>query len=400
MTGSLPRLCALGICLALSTVAVPVAAIHGGADCGSLTGMPQCMVHDVLWCVDQASDVITDTLEDAPGEVGRTVSEQYRDIKCKLHTRPPLVIDGQPSVDQQVLYNIEGSGSPGDPYVIQNFEVAGSQKATVYHPEGQESQEVVAWNEEYDVGIEIRDSNAHYVVKKVYVHGFDTGIKIKNADDVKIVGSVVNGDNGGQSDAIQVRADDTVIRGNVLEANRHSVLVPQPYSDVDIRNNRFQRDGSIRVRADRVEIRDNTFRSHDGPAVKAWAEKGREDEIWVTGNDIESYAGVSITSYTGSTRVANNRIDTSIYAVSMLGSLSNPATVEVRNNDIDAGVSSFSRIYRPVVSEYSVDSTIHDNDIDCKDWGAGIYLYLPDAYDLSGNSFNNRCDPQVKIVEN
>jgi hypothetical protein len=141
-------------------------------------------INDVLWCVDQTSQAARNVFQQYAASFIGTYDSNYRALKCKLHQHAPIVIDGD-SIDWQnaqgnpatlqALYGIvRGTGTAWDPYVIQNWEFPGSDQFRVYtSPGGYTPTPVVP---EYDTthnsAITIMDTDQHFVIDRVYAHGW------------------------------------------------------------------------------------------------------------------------------------------------------------------------------------------------------------------------------------
>jgi hypothetical protein len=135
-------------------------------------------INDIRWCVDQTSQAVQGVVNQYATWLASTYDANYRAIKCKLHQRPPIVIDGRdptrsPTLGQAVGIT-SGSGTQSDPYVIENWEIAGSDYAKVCLPTGAcwLTPTTDEWNLQSGVGIYIVDTSAYIVINKVYVHGF------------------------------------------------------------------------------------------------------------------------------------------------------------------------------------------------------------------------------------
>jgi hypothetical protein len=165
-------------------------------------------VNDIQWCVDQTSSLVQGAVDGYAGFVSDTYDANYRSVKCKLHQRPPITIDATftPALGQAVGIT-RGTGTASDPYVIENWEIAGSDKATVYPASGSPVTTPSAdeWRLTHKYGIRIANTAAHFLISKVYVHGFNqcptamacspvhnqAAIQVVKAPNVRIEGSVL-----------------------------------------------------------------------------------------------------------------------------------------------------------------------------------------------------------------
>jgi hypothetical protein len=170
--------------LRLASAAVAAVLAAGLAAAPAQAAPPFDEINDVQWCVDQTSSLVQGAVEDYAGFAADTYDANYRSIKCKLHQHPPIVINGR-SLDWQnaqgnpatlqALYGIvRGTGTAWDPYVIQNWEFPGSDKATV-HTSASSSVDTPAVPEHdaaFDSGITIVNTDQHFVIDRVYAHGW------------------------------------------------------------------------------------------------------------------------------------------------------------------------------------------------------------------------------------
>lgn len=156
--------------------------------------LPTREINDVLWCVDQTSRTVQDSVRTYAAWLAATYDANYRAIKCKLHQRPPIVIDGSQlgTVYGPQVGIVRGTGTGSDPYVIENWEIAGSDSFTVYPASSNPTTTptVPEYNLAYTRGILIKETTKHFVIKKVYVHGFGcascSGITLDRAPNVRI----------------------------------------------------------------------------------------------------------------------------------------------------------------------------------------------------------------------
>lgn len=144
--------------------------------------VPTAELNDLLWCVDQTSQTLRAIVHQWAGAVARTWDENYRNVKCKLHQRPPISISSDPTTTDpatlQAQYGIvRGTGTPSNPYVIENWEIAGSDVAHLYAAGVQQSTpSAPEYMTLYGAGIFFGNVQKHYLVNKVYVHGFNCAL--------------------------------------------------------------------------------------------------------------------------------------------------------------------------------------------------------------------------------
>lgn len=203
-------------------------------------GPPWDEINDIQWCVDQASRTVQNTVRSYAAWLASTYDANYRALKCKLHQHAPIIVGGAYDPDLGNVVGVTGgSGTAGDPYIIENWEIAGSDSATVFPPVGGAvtTPKVDEWNGVAGAGITIFNTDDHFLIRKVYIHGFTkcatvmiaqcswwrvpAGIRIDDAPNVRIEDSLI------LDNTVGVSADlysDTprsywLVRGNTIRAN-------------------------------------------------------------------------------------------------------------------------------------------------------------------------------------
>lgn len=162
--------------IAVTLLLSAVVPMHAGAV------VPTAEVNDLLWCVDQSSQTLRGIVHQFAGAIAQTWDENYRSLKCKLHQRPGISITSDPTTTDPALLSawygiVRGTGTPSDPYVIENWEIAGSDTFQLYAAGSQQSTPSTPEQRLlYGSGIHFGNVQKYYLVNKVYVHGFNCAL--------------------------------------------------------------------------------------------------------------------------------------------------------------------------------------------------------------------------------
>lgn len=271
-------------------------------------------------------------------------------------------------------------------------------------------------------GIEIRDTQAHVVIQKVWVRDHTgMGIRIENASHVTIVDTIIEGSD--ERAVLLDRAQDVTLRRTTIEYNQNGVLIENG-ADVTIQDSRIGREGvnlrvvdSMRVMVENSMIHEGMHgiqivRSPDAivrGSLVEWSQAGLyfgvgirvEDSpgVVIENNSLHHNNGYGIQVMADSdgviirhnimTRngagVSTNANDLRIEANNISGS--RQSGIDIRGHRIHFAGNHVSDNRLGITLGYSVDSRITDNLIE--DNRDGVSIAWNTRPELSGNVIRN-----------
>jgi parallel beta-helix repeat protein len=268
------------------------------------------------------------------------------DASSHYTLRGPILIDGNGAftADNGV---VSGSGTPDDPYVIEGWEIDATLADGGVDP--------------YTAnGIEIRNTDAHFVIRDVYVHSALYGVLLRDASNGRIEGVTITGNRHGIDigSSLGITVSDSSVTENIVNG-----IIAGSTSQLIIAGNRISGNGF----GDR----------YGGVAIGLFA----SSDVAIRNNEVSGNRddGIAIADSTGNITLAGNTVQGHRFGIEVRGS----SGITLEDNDI-------SMNEEAVVLIDSNSSSLEKNRI--FDNGLGIRLDAASNIVISGNnlSSNNR----------
>ena len=219
---------------------------------------------------------------------------------------PPIVINGNAEFTPANGVTA-GSGSPADPYVIAGWEIDGSANS----------------------GIEVYNTDAHFVIRDVYVHSsLIDAIFLYSVRNGRVENATVSGNDGAVY--IQVSSYVTVASSNI-SLNTLDAIVLDWSSNITVDGNEMWGNGDWGVftyEADDLVIRNNTIANNGWAGIELSL---GSDRILVEGNRVANHNVAGLIADTASNvTIVNNTFPDNDFNVD----LTNSVDVLIRNNTV------------------------------------------------------------------
>jgi parallel beta-helix repeat protein len=267
----------------------------------------------------------------------------------------PIIIDGNDELDSHS--NVDGSGTWGDPYIIEDYEISGM----------------------HMVGINISNTDKPLIIRNCTIGVLGYGIYLYNASNVEINNITAN-DHMGTGISLQNSDNNTIIEGKILR-NEVGVLLNQSDDNTIISSDSSNSNqyGIGLIYSNNNTIRDNN--ASDNTLYGIGIDYANNNSF-IENDLFENLGGIATNNSNGNKFINNNATNNKESGIVLLNSNDNKINDNYVRNNTDHGILLQNAHNNTVFSNEALNNTQY-----------GIFIYLSDNNTLTNNTvLNNEND--------